>query len=268
MQDENTVLVAIMNDKNDFEIAKTAGWYRIPFDKAPQIVKENQIRYIAFYHTKVFAAEKNSICYYAKVSRISVVGRKALFPNEAPNPKSAKIYFKIAFESLFSLEKPIRSTIPRRLLFVPTSEAKFFNATDINDIFNESILEDILWKKFVEKKISAQRQVYYKTSEKNHYTLDFAIYCKNRNINVECDGDTYHNEKEQIQNDKNRNNFLESKGWSVLRFTTQNLTQELDKTVNLICETINKYGGVQDNTDAADYHFVRRDDDMQLDLFE
>ena len=47
----------------------------------------------------------------------------------------------------------------------------------------------------------------------------------------------------------------------------KNLTQELDKSLNLICETINKYGGVQDATDLADYHFISPDNDAQLDLF-
>ena len=97
---------------------------------------------------------------------------------------------------------------------------------------------------------------------------DFAIFCKIRNINVECDGDTYHNDKPQVQYDKNRNNFLESKGWSVLRFTTNNLTKELDKTVNVVCETINKYGGVQDEIDLDDYHFIKPDNDSQLFLFD
>jgi hypothetical protein len=75
-------------------------------------------------------------------------------------------------------------------------------------------------------------------------------------------------EKTAVQNDKNRNNYLESKGWSVLRFTTENLTKNMDKTINVVCDTINKYGGIQDETDLKDYHFIRPDDDSQIMLFD
>lgn len=64
------------------------------------------------------------------------------------------------------------------------------------------------------------------------------------------------------------NNYLESKGWSVLRFTTENLTKNMDKTISVACDTINKYGGIQDETNEKDYHFIRPDDDSQLMLFD
>jgi hypothetical protein len=49
---ESNLLVALMNNKVDFEIAQTQNWYRIPVDKAPQIVREEKVRYLSFYHTK------------------------------------------------------------------------------------------------------------------------------------------------------------------------------------------------------------------------
>jgi len=91
---------------------------------------------------------------------------------------------------------------------------------------------------------------------------------KSRNINIECAGDKSHTEKNAVQNDKTRNNYLESKGWSVLRFTTENLTKNMDKTMSVVCDTINKYGGIQDEKDLKDYHFIRPDEDSQLMLFD
>lgn len=256
MQNTNTVLVAMIKSKRDFEIAKSQLWYRIPKEKAPQFVRENQIKVIAFYLTNVFAEENFSIRYFGLVSNILIVNRKELFPKETLNHKSDNEYFKIEFESLLSLKNPIISKREIRNVFIPTSEEKFFNSAHINDIFNGSILEDILWKRLIEKKIFAERQVYYKGNEGNYYILDFVIYCKHTHINIECDGDAYHMDRSKIQRDKNRNNFLESKGWCVLRFTTENLIKELDKTVSLICETINYYGGVQDEVDLNEYRII------------
>ncbi len=49
------VLVAIINNKKDFEIARSQGWYRIPVKKAPKKIKAN---YLAFYLTKIFGEKK------------------------------------------------------------------------------------------------------------------------------------------------------------------------------------------------------------------
>ena len=42
----NTVLIAIVPSREDFEIAKTNNWYRIPVKSAPEIVKEKTIKLI------------------------------------------------------------------------------------------------------------------------------------------------------------------------------------------------------------------------------
>lgn len=267
-QTKNTVLVALMNSKVDFEIAKNERWYRIPVKSAPPIVRNGKPQLIAFYQTKIFDYEKYQINYYGIVDKITIVKRKELFPSETPNPKSEQEYYKIEFLPLIKLENPIISKRGRLLVFLPTTKEKFFKAKELNHLFNDSHLEDILWERFEEKKIAAERQLYYKAGENNWFVLDFAIFCKTRNINVECDGDKFHLGKELVQKDKNRNNFLESKGWSVLRFTTQDLTKELDKSLNVVCDTINKYGGIQDVEDLDNYLYVRRDDDSQLFLFE
>jgi very-short-patch-repair endonuclease len=264
----NTVLVAIMNSKVDFAIAKTEGWYRIPVKSAPLIVKNGSLHLLAFYHTKIFEEYPYSVRFYGVVKNITIVNRKELFPNEPVNIKTEKEYYKLEFSKLLELERPIVSQRGRRIVFIPTSREKFFNATEINHLFNDSELEDILWGKLQEKKIEAERQFFYQTDEKGYYILDFAIFCKNRNIDVECDGDEFHNRIEAVAYDKNRNNFLESKGWSVLRFTTKNITSELGKTVNIICDTVNNYGGVQDTTRLDEYRYVRQDNDPQFRIFE
>lgn len=263
----NNVLVALMNSKNDFEIARTMHWYRIPVKSAPVIVKNNAINFIAFYHTQVFEKEKYSIRWFGKVSKVSIVKRRELLPDIIYDPKAENEYYKIEFKPLCELPNAIISLRHRRLLFVPTTEEKLFSAKEINFLFNDSPLEEIIWNEFVEKKIDAERQFFLPVGEKKFF-LDFAIFCKSRNIDVECDGNNYHTKNEHIQTDKHRNNLLESSGWSVLRFTTQDITQDLSKSMFIIDKTINKYGGLQDNIDLEKYKYIYRNDDPQLYLFD
>lgn len=264
----NTVLVAIMNSKSDFEIARKEGWYRIPVKPAPMIVKNGTIHIIAFYHTKAFEEYRYSIRFYAIVKRISIVGREELFPDEPRNIKSGKTYYKIELSPLLTLETPIICLRVRRILFIPTTREKFFHATEINHLFNDSELEDILWEKLQKKNIPAERQFYCPRDGKEHYILDFAIFCKSRNINVECDGDKFHNHTKAVAYDKNRNNFLESQGWSVLRFTSQKIMVDLEETMNLICETVNRYGGVQDITQSDECRYVLPTNEPQMRIFD
>lgn len=117
---QNTVLVAIMNEKQDFLIAKQQFWYRIPVKSAPKNLRENHVRYIAFYQTKKFENEPYLIRWYAKVNKISIVKRKDLFPNEFKNPKTEQEYYKLEFSELLALDEPIISKKHRRITFIPT----------------------------------------------------------------------------------------------------------------------------------------------------
>jgi len=262
----NNVLVALMNNKRDFEIALKEGWYRIPVKSAPPIVKNKGIAYLAFYHTKDFEQDAFTIKWFAEVKRVLIVKRKDLLPTLTYDPKAEQDYYKIEFSGLLPLPKPIISTRKRRLLFIPTTSAKFFNATEVNHLFNDSPLEDLMWVKFMEKEINAERQYYIEIAERK-FVLDFAVFCKQRNIDVECNGFNYHGNKDAIQKDKNRNNLLESAGWSVLRFTTDDIRENLNNTTDLVCETINKYGGLMPLNAKDEYRYVQRNDDTQGRLF-
>jgi very-short-patch-repair endonuclease len=264
---ENRVLIALLPNKSDFLIAKEQKWYRIPKKPAPPIVKSNQVKIIAFYQPKTFGDEKYLIRWYGYVNKVSIVKRKELFPNMPYNQKSDDEYYKIEFDYLKQLSLPIISLRPRRLLFIPTTEEKFFRSKEINDLFNDSPLEEILWDELVKNQIAAERQFYLPIEKKNFF-LDFALFCKTRHINIECDGDLYHTSRNDIQYDKTRNNILESYGWSVLRFTSDDIKYEMNSTINRITSTINQYGGLQDVNDIDNYKYLRGPNNSQILLFD
>ena len=51
LEPTSLVLVAVMNDPRDLEIARLLGWYRIPLRTAPKVV---YVDYLAFYQTGAF----------------------------------------------------------------------------------------------------------------------------------------------------------------------------------------------------------------------
>lgn len=241
------VLVSILNNRLDFNIAYEQHWYRIPVSSVKKLLKHRwPPQWLAFYQTKVFGQEAHAVNYFAQVIDIQKVYRHQLFPDEPYNAKSNKHYCKLILQPLQRLPEPIFSRRLRRIVFIPTTVEKFFNAVEINDLYNESPLEDKLWAEFKRLQIQAERQELVKVNDHN-YLLDFAIYCAKGNIDIETDGDTYHANPEKSAEDNLRNNDLEAAGWKVLRFNTMQIQEQLaEYCVPNIVETINYLGGLDE----------------------
>jgi very-short-patch-repair endonuclease len=101
-----------------------------------------------------------------------------------------------------------------------------------------------MWEYLKAANICAERQLLYRALDRNLY-LDFALFCRSRNINIECDGNEHHLKKEDVLYDKKRNNFLESHGWSVLRFSTVDIYNNESEMIDRVKETINQCGGLE-----------------------
>lgn len=243
---KESVLVALVKDKNDHAILHEQRWYRIPVDKAPVVVRNRAVRYVGFYLPSVFGKDQRwKVHHYGKVRQVSEVSRQELFPEEPSGSRKADTrYYKIEMEALLPLEHPIVSTKGHRLLFVPTTEQKFFHARNVNHLFNASPLEDILFDHLERLSIPSERQ-WLIEMKKRKYCLDFAIFCKNKPINIECDGDGFHLAPDQVKYDKMRNNELTSQGWSVLRFHTDLILHGMEGVIEKIADTINQNGGLK-----------------------
>ncbi|MBL7184157.1 MAG: hypothetical protein ISS50_06875 [Anaerolineae bacterium] len=192
MEPRGEVLVAIMNNLLDFAIARDQHWYRIPVRSVERWLKDRwPPQWLAFYQTKVFGDEAYAVNYYTCVLDIRQVSRWQLFPNEPHDKKGKRRYYQLILSPLQQLPKPILSLRWRRIVFIPTTWHKFMNAVEINDLYDESPLEDRLWAALKRLQIEAERQYFIK-AKNQWYALDFAIFCEQGKMNVETDGDTWH----------------------------------------------------------------------------
>ena len=139
-KEKKDILIALINNKEDFRIAHEERWYRIPVQSAPLIVRDKKLKYIGFYQTKIFGENAFKIEWYGKVKNISVVKRKVLFPNLMDVPKAENEYYKIEFNKLIKLPSPIISRRDRRVLFITTTFKGFKSAKELNDVFKESAI--------------------------------------------------------------------------------------------------------------------------------
>ena len=253
MSSRGEVLVAIVNNQRDFEIAWEQRWYRIPVDSAHKFLKNRwPPQWLAFYQTKDFMGEAYAVNYYAPVLETREASREQLFPDEPPGSKSGKRYYQLLLQSLQKLPQPILSRRWRRIVFIPTTTEKFFKAVEINDLYDGSPLDDRLWAELKRQRIWAERQEDVKVNSRN-YKLDFAIYCCKGKVNVETDGDTYHADPKKTMADNLRNNDLASVGWQILRFSTRHIQAEmLEYCTPIINRTVEYLGGLDED------HFIPR----------
>lgn len=258
------VLIALLKAKSDLAILHDQGWYRIPVASAP---KRWPPRWLAFYQPKAFKPEAFRVQYYGEVDQIQVVPRSELFPNEFPSERSSHRYYKISLKKLERRAEPILSLRGRRLVFVSTTWEKFSLAGQINDLFDDSPLESLLWMQLKRLKIMAERQWEFIVGELRFF-LDFAIFCTQGPIAVETDGDTWHIRRDRAEKDYLRQNDIESRGWQVLRFNTRQIKEGMQTyCLPKIQKTINNKGGLSDEG-LVPRKFYPETGVTQLSLFE
>lgn len=251
MSKSEELLVGIVSTQSDFEIIRDQHWYRIPIEKVKNQLKRRwPPKWIAFYYTNAVKDFPQMIIHYAKVKNISEASRQELFPVDKQPHKSSKRYYKISFDRVEALPKPILSRRWRRIVFINTTFKKFKDAIEVNDLFDGSNLEDRLWAACKRYKIAAERQQVVKVDTK-FYFLDFAIHCKKGKLDIETDGDRYHHNPEAATKDNIRNNDLTSNGWNVIRFDSKQIHEKLESyCLPTIMTNVNKLGGIEFDEEA------------------
>jgi DNA helicase HerA-like ATPase len=150
------ILVAVMNDPHDLEIARLLGWYRIPLRTAPKVVA---VDYLAFYLTSAFADKRWAIEYLAPVRGHELVTRLDLFKDEVDHPRAREEYFKIQLGPLERLPAPLPAGKWKRITFLYTTGEHLLKAQTISNLVVASENRRYLWQALRER--AEQGQTYH-----------------------------------------------------------------------------------------------------------
>ena len=241
---DEPALVGIVPRRDLWPIIQAQRWYHIPVKSAPRNVSE--VEYVSFYFPSAFGEKlKYRVIYYAPVLNIDTVKRIQLFPDEPKHPRRDNDYYQFHLGEIKELPHPIPSRRLRRIVHIPTTLQKLFTAQEINDLYDTSPLEEKMYRAFKKRKINPGRQVYVYVGNQT-YCLDFCIFCKKDDVDVECDGERYHSLPEAFTRDRVRNNQLTSFGWHVLRFSSTEVYRNLKNCLNTVERTIHILKGLKD----------------------
>lgn len=153
------ILVAVMNDQRDFEIARMLGWYRIPLRSAPKVIA---VDYLAFYQTSAFKDDKWRIDYIAPVLGHELATRGELLRDEPNHPNAHQEYYKIQLGPLQKLTEPIQAGNWRRITFLYTTGEYLARARQLTDLVVEAEERQLLWRTLRERALQQQN---YKIEE-------------------------------------------------------------------------------------------------------
>jgi hypothetical protein len=137
------ILVAVINQPRDLEIARLLGWYRIPLRSAPKVIA---IDYLAFYQTAAFEEHKWRIQYVAPYRGHELTTRLELIRDEPDHPHAGQEYFKIQLGSLLELPRPILAEGWRRITFFYTTGELLLKADTIHDLVVPEDERPVLWQ--------------------------------------------------------------------------------------------------------------------------
>jgi hypothetical protein len=151
------VLVCVIPQPRDLEIARLLGWYRIPLRTAPKVVAVDTL---AFYQPGSFGAQGSRIEITAPVRGHELTTRLELLRDEPDHPRAHEEYYKIQLGALEKLPQPILADQWRRLTFLYTTGEYLLKAHRLNDLVVQSDERALLWRSLRER---AEQTQHYKT---------------------------------------------------------------------------------------------------------
>ena len=234
------VLVAVMNDPRDLEIARDESWYRIPLKRAPRRVGAD---YLAFYQTKAFGDEKWAVNYYAPTRRYCLATRAELLPEEGDHPRATEPYYKVEIGPLQRLPRSIPSRRLRRITFISTTLEHLLRAEEINDLWDRGSREDRLWEAFKREGIEAERQYEVEEGTVRH-RMDFAIFCQEGQVAVICEEGAAGESLRVIRERQVSDYDLAALDWTVLCFGRQQLSRDVPGCLAAVREAVSQCGGL------------------------
>ncbi len=143
------LLVGVLPNPKDLEIARLLGWYRIPLRMAPKIV---DVDFVAFYQTSAFGAEHRwRIEAYAQVTGHELTTRSELLRDEPDHPRAHEEYFKLQLGPIQRMNQPILAEKWKRITFLYTTGELFNRAKTVNDLVVNGEERALLWQSLRER---------------------------------------------------------------------------------------------------------------------
>jgi hypothetical protein len=235
---EPEVLIGILKDRRDLALLLKKRCYRIPVSHTPR----RRFDYLGFYQTAAFGKSGQCIRYLAPVLGRSRARRMEIIPGEPRHPRAGDYYWLYRVGRPMLLPKPVRNIGPRRFTFAYTTLRHLFESHDILEVFGVPPIERIMQEEFAKAGIPALSEFTLSAGRKR-YRLDFAVFCANGGLAIECDGEEFHHHPVQARYDRAKDTKLRKLGWTVLRLTEAEIVASPARCLMRVKNGVHRLGG-------------------------
>ena len=156
LQTTSLILVCLLPNPRDLEIARLLGWYRIPLRTAPKVIA---VDYLAFYQPSAFGERGGKIEFIAEVRGHELTTRGELLKDEENHPRAREEYYKIQIGGLEKLNEPVVAEKWKRITFLYTTGEYLLKAKTLNDLVVDGDERNLLWRSLRER---AENEQLYK----------------------------------------------------------------------------------------------------------
>jgi hypothetical protein len=171
---ESPVLVAVINNPEDLDRARTLGWYRIPLAHAPARIGAD---FLAFYQTGAFPPEERwAVRWISAVRGYHLATRRELIPEQPEHPRADDRYYRVTLGELVPLPHPVPSGRLRRITFIRTTLGRLLEASEINDLWIRTPAQERLWQALQQAGLADQVEHAYPLVDDLPFTADFAVF--------------------------------------------------------------------------------------------
>jgi len=214
------VLIGILKNRRDLNLLMKRRLYRIPVSHTPQ----RPFSHLAFYQPSAFGRSGKSIRFIAPVLGRKMAMRRDMITGEPGHPRADHLYWFYRVGKPMRLPSPVRNLGPRRFTFAYTSLRRLHESHDILEVFGVPPIERIIGEKLSRAGIPVHPEFTLNAGTKR-YRLDFACFCRNGQLAIECDGLEFHNHPAQARYDRVKDRRLEKLGWKVLRLDEDEIVE-------------------------------------------
>lgn len=239
--DDEFLIVGIVQSRADLARIDEAHWYRIPVRSAPRD-HWPPAWFAALEAQSISRAPAQVIRRFARVLHIREQTREQLFPGIPAGDRAGRVYYQLQLGDIQFREPPLQLNRPRRHAFIRTTREKFDRAVTVNDLFDDSKMEDELWEALKAEEIPAERQWLTEVGARRFF-IDFALFCTRGRLAVEVDGKWHHNPEKAIEDDR-RDTLLATAGWQIHHIPTRRILSGLREELTHLKQVINQKGGL------------------------
>jgi len=239
-KENDLVLIGVVKRKVDLDHLRKDRWYRIP----AHLSFRKSSRYLAVYPTARCGSGGGGISSYSAIQGITRTKRIDLLPDEDAHPRAQDWYWRLQLGPLRKLPHRIENRLRRRVTFAYTTLPKLIQAHEIGELFGIPPLEEIMRRSLLSAGITSTPQFCVMRRKRCLYRVDFAIFCCNGKIALECDHSRWHQRPDRIKRDRERDRWLQKYGWLVIHLTEDNIINHPAESLRYIQDRILSLGGI------------------------